>query len=216
MKTFFKKNNSNNLIIFFCGWGLDEKPFEYLEEEDSDVLFVYDYSNLDFQPNIDFSSYKKKSLIAFSYGVFMASLVSDSLPDFEKKIAVNGTLKPIDKDFGINPKIFALTLGSISEETMGKFYCKMFDNNLDWEYFNEHYPERPSKECKFELEQIQKYYQNSVPTTFRYDMAIISNSDKIIPTKNQMNFWQNSDSKEIEGGHFSLYKFKNFGEIISL
>lgn len=212
MKTYFKNKNSKNIIVLLCGWGLDEKPFEIIESSDFDVLFVFDYSslNLDF----DFSKYQKKVLIAFSYGVFMASVIKDSLPEFDYKIAINGTLKPIDKEFGISPKIFDLTLSSVSDESMLKFYSRMFDNNLDDEYFGEHLPSRDN--CKMELSQIQKYYRESNNVVYDFDKIIVSAADKIIPTKNQLNYWKDSIVKKVDAGHFLFYKFNDFSEIINL
>lgn len=55
MKRYLVNKNSDNLLIFFTGWGCDEFEFEHLESN-SDVLILYNYSdlNLDF----DFSQYK--------------------------------------------------------------------------------------------------------------------------------------------------------------
>lgn len=220
MKAYFVDNNSNNLIVVLCGWALDEKPFECITSGKEDILFLYDYSSLDltFPIGFSFEKYSKKTLIAFSYGVFMAQFVLHLLPTFDEKIAVNGTLKPIDKEFGINPKIFDLTLSNVSEQSMLKFYEKMFDNNLDFEYFSENLPYRNSENCKNELEKIKELALNCDSSDFKYDKAIIANADKIIPTKSQERFWaQNCQNiRKIDGGHFVFYKFKNFGEIISL
>ena len=35
------KQNNDKLIIFFCGWSFDYKPFERLDCLNYDVLFVY-------------------------------------------------------------------------------------------------------------------------------------------------------------------------------
>lgn len=214
MKTYFRDNKSNNLIVFLLGWGFDEKPFEPLESSDSDVLFVYDYSSLEL--DFDFSKYEKKILVAFSYGVFMASVIKDKLPGFDRKIAISGTLKPIDKEFGIPPKIFDLTLSSVSDESMKKFYSRMFDNNLDDEYFSENLPDRDSESCKIELSKIKKYFEEFSNETYNFDKAIVPTGDKIIPAKNQLNFWKNTNIKEVNAGHFLFYKFHDFKDIIEL
>lgn len=212
MKTYLKNNGSKNLIVFFCGWALDEKPFALLQSKDFDVLFVFDYSDL--KLNFDFSKYEKKILIAFSYGVFIASICK--LPDFDFKIAINGTLKPINKDFGIAPKIFDLTLNSINEESMQKFYSRMFDNDFDYKYFTENLPQREAESCKTELLNIKKYYENSNNIDFSYDKVLISDGDKIVSVKSQLNFWQDVSVKNINAGHFIFYKFKSFDEIMNL
>ncbi len=78
MQTFFQDNNSDELILLFNGWGMDEKPFLPLTSS-RDILFVSDYSNFDFSPNIDFSDYKKIFLITFSAGTFMTAFLKDNL-----------------------------------------------------------------------------------------------------------------------------------------
>ena len=44
------------------------------------------------------------------YGRFTAYLLKDLFADFNHKIAVNGTVTPVDNDFGIPVKMFELTL----------------------------------------------------------------------------------------------------------
>lgn len=212
MHNYLRCNNSKNLIVFFCGWAMDEKPFEPLKSENYDVLFIFDYADLEL--DFDFSKYEKKILIAFSYGVFVAAIAK--LPEFNLKIAVNGTLKPIDSRFGISPKIFDLTLCNMSDESLLKFYSRMFDNNLDEEYFKTNLPERNAESCLKELEAIKNYYFNTTDVAIEYDKAIISSNDKIIPAKNQLAFWDGKNQKIFNAGHFIFYKFKNFDEIINL
>ena len=81
MQTIFQNNGSDELIILFNGWGMDEKPYQ-LVKNSRDILFVSDYTTLDFSPSIDFSEYKKLILITFSAGVFMAAFLQDKLPKF--------------------------------------------------------------------------------------------------------------------------------------
>ena len=57
MRIHLEKNNSENLILFFCGWGMDENPF-FILNNTSDVLYVYDYTTPEFC-GFDFSAYKK-------------------------------------------------------------------------------------------------------------------------------------------------------------
>ena len=55
MKQYFINKNSDNLLIFFTGWGCDEYEFEHLESN-SDVLILYNFFNLDL--DFDFTKYK--------------------------------------------------------------------------------------------------------------------------------------------------------------
>jgi len=214
VKKFFVDNNSSQILVILAGFALDEKPFRVMETEDSDYLYLYDYSDLAFE--FDFSKYKKKSVLAFSYGVFILGLLAEKFSDFDKKVCVNGTFNPIDKDFGINPKIFDLTLSNLSEANLFKFYSKMFDNSLDYEYFLENLPNRNIENLKDELFNIKNLAQKDNNIVFCPYKIYISKGDKIFPQKSQNNFWKNMLKFEIEAGHFLFYKFKNFSEILDL
>lgn len=152
MKTFWlnKKNNSK-LILFFAGWGMDENPFEHLTTADYDVLIVYDYSELSFKENL--SQYDEITLIAWSMGVLTASLVCQNL-NIKSAIAVNGTQNPINAKFGINPKMYRLTLDNLTEATRDKFFQNMFLDEKEYENFQK--PHRNLENQREELENLQK------------------------------------------------------------
>ena len=96
MKTYLQNNNSDNLILFFCGWGMDENPFSILKNT-SDVLYVYDYTVPECEDffNFDFSKYKSVKLLAFSYGVYasgIAKLPENLKLDFSVAIRVDAPI----------------------------------------------------------------------------------------------------------------------------
>lgn len=221
MKTYLRKNkttgDSEELILFFCGWGMDEKPFNPLKTS-CDVLFVYDYADLAL--DFDFSSYKRITLIAFSYGVFMAGFLKDVLPECDLKIAVNGTLKPVDDEFGIPHKIFTLTLENMTELTALKFREKLFADKSELAIFNKNLPDRDMTSSKAELAALKSYFLANKNIEFEYDKVLIGEKDRIIPAKNQKNFWQSNNGQKIitaeNEGHFSFYAFNDFDEIINL
>lgn len=214
MKTVFINNNSDKIIVLFCGWAVDEKPFRIFNDSKYDVLCVFDYSDITF--SFDFSKYKYKYLIAFSYGVFISSLIWNNFKNFDKKIALNGTLKPVDKDFGIAPKIFNLTLKSLNEESLKKFYTRMFDNNLDAEYFIENIPSVSPENAEKELENIYKISLENIKSEAFFDKIYVSDSDKIIPKKSQLNFWEGQNTEIINAGHFLFYKFNSLADILDI
>lgn len=214
MKTHFRNNNSEELILVLSGWGMDEKPFNTLETN-TDILFLYDYSDLDFE--FDFSKYKKITLLAFSYGVFMAGYLKDILPEFHLKIAVNGTLKPVDEEFGIPRKIFTLTLENMTELTALKFREKLFSEKAELLMFNKNLPNRDMQSSKDELAALKNYFFENKDIDYEFDKVIIGENDRIIPTKNQKNYWQNHKNiLNLEGGHFLFYKFDDFDELVRL
>ena len=205
------KQNNDKLIIFFAGWSFDHKPFEFLNCKDFDVLMLYDYNNFDL-PEI--CQYKDYYLIDWSMGVFAAYQLRGKLPKFNKRIAVNGTPFPVDDEFGIPHKPFLLTLRHAKTGLEGKFYQNIFEKQEEFERYKTTPVERSIENREQELNTLydkiktaDKIYENY------YDKALVSNNDKIIPTKNQLNFWQ-SKAEIIESGHFPYYNFKSWNEIL--
>lgn len=183
---------------------MDETPFSRIETESS-ILFLYDYENLDFE--FDFSAYEKKTLLAFSYGVYIAGLVFDRLPKFDEKIAINGTLIPVDDEYGVPLKKFALSQ-KMDSDTIVKFRERLFYRKEHLEIFNTLLPQRTAQSCTDELASIKKYFLSLPVPEMSFDRVYVGSFDKVIPTKNQLNFWKNKhacNTIEIEDGHFPFY-----------
>lgn len=212
MQTYFRDNQSEELILLFSGWGMDEKPYGPIKSS-RDILFVYDYTVLDSSLGFDFSKYKKIILMSFSAGVFMASYLQDILPDLDLKIAVNGTLKMLDDKLGI-PEVNFLEMGSITLQNALEFRKKLVDKKKHYDLFNKYQPSRDLKSSLDERSALKKYYEKSI--NFDYDKIIISDNDQIIPADNQLRAWGNhTNIKTINSGHFIFYEFADFDEIIN-
>ena len=207
------KENNDKLIIFFAGWSFDYKPFEFLECNDYDVLFVYDYNEIS---GFELPKYKEKFLITWSMGVFAAYLLKSELTDFERKIAVNGTPLPVDDLYGIPKKPFLLTLRHAKTGLEGKFYQNIFCEQSEYEKYLQCPVERSIYNRTEELQALfKKITSTNIVYENFYDFALISKSDKIIPPKNQVSFWrENAPYKTLESGHFPFYNFKSWDEII--
>jgi biotin synthesis protein BioG len=122
-KLWINKKNNPDLLLFFNGWGMDEKPFNHLAvDNDLDILMVYDYTTLDDVKELD--AYKTVHLVAWSLGVFAAAKVLAG-KKFASAVAINGTLKPIDEGEGIAPAIFQGTIDLWSEASRMKFNRRM-------------------------------------------------------------------------------------------
>ncbi len=217
MQTFLRKNErdkSENLILFFCGWAMDETPFSSLKS-DSDVLFVYDYSDLSFE--YDFSMYKKITLLAFSYGVYAAGCAK--LPQTSTKVAVNGTLVPVHDEYGVPVKKFALS-EKMNSETISKFRARLFGGESaekHLEMFERNLPNRTAESCTKELTGMKKVFKTTPLPELEFDKVYISKGDIVVPTKNQKNFWKKvsaSNIIELESGHFPFYNYEKFEELI--
>ena len=198
------RKNNEKVIIFFNGWGMDEHVVSDMNVTDFDVLMFYDYNNLN--TDFDFRTldcYKEKNLVAWSMGVMIATLFKKDLEPLNNKTAVNGTLKPIDPKFGINPRIYDLTIRGFNETGRAKFIKNMFDSE------EAELPKvsRTLENQKSELSAIKEY---SADLTFEYDKVFISDNDKIIPTKNQCAYW--NQEPNIQGGHCA--RFRSWSELV--
>ena len=185
MDRYLINNNSDSLLIFFTGWGCDEYEFEHLNAE-SDVLFLYNYSDLTLDFN--FSKYKQYNLIAFSAGVFTASIFDFDFK-IDKKIAVSGNPYLFDEYFGLS-KTIQNVLCNITEENADDF-AKNYLIKTEDEYKIFHHSNRTLESCKAEFEYLKEIYQNQKPNIKDiYDFALIGSDDEIFNIAAQKEFYK--------------------------
>lgn len=220
MKTFFISNNKNKIILFFNGWSMDYNHMMRLSSLEYDILFLYDYNNLSIDRHYTdlINKYSEVIVIGWSMGVFAAAATCNNLVNNSLSIAINGTLRPIDDKYGIPVNIFNATLSNFNENTREKFYKRMFKNTSEFEKFLIIQPDRTVENQKQELISLQNHNNEKkiIPNIFKH--AIISKYDKIIPYKNQINFWQEilpDNYKIIEEGHYPFFIWESIEEIIN-
>ncbi len=122
------KKKSRCLLVFCNGWGMDETPFTRLDSNEYDILVFYDYQDLqpDFEVDLLASEYEELILAGWSMGVVVGQLLFQKNKEmFQKRIAINGTLCPIDDRFGIPRDTFQATHDNYNEATRLKFYRRM-------------------------------------------------------------------------------------------
>ncbi len=212
------KQNNKNLVVFFTGWSFDYYPFVALNTDGYDVLFVYDYNDLDVPEELkDFSQYANKTLITWSMGVFSAFLLKNLFKDFNYKLAINGTVTPVDDECGIPVKMFELTLKHAQKGLEGKFYQNVFLTDEEYELYNTYPVRREIQNRVAELENLYNLIKNTdVVYEKFYDLAIVSAFDKIIPPKNQQASHKRNNTPVITVpyGHYPFYYFSSWNEII--
>lgn len=213
------KKNNNKLIVFFAGWSFDQNPFNMLDCTDNDVLFVYDYNDLTIPKDFDeFSKYENKTLITWSMGVFVAYKLKEIFADFNYKLAVNGSTTPVNDTYGIPVRMFELTLKHAQKGLEGKFYQNLFITEDEYELYSANQVQRSIENRVSELENLYTLIKNEINLdgTCFYDLAIVSDFDKIIPPKNQIQCHQKNGTKVINVpyGHFPYYKFNSWEEIV--
>ena len=158
-----KNDGNKKLLLLFCGWSFDYKPFERLACNDYDVLMLYDYNDLSIP--IEISGYEEYYLITWSMGVFVRNLFKTE-EEFQKYLQ-----NPVARE--------------IPNQASELVSLKKLIDKTDVDY--------------------KKYYNR----------AIISNTDKIIPTRNQHNCWDNvCPVVVLNSGHFPFYDFKSWNDIL--
>lgn len=220
MKNFWlNKQNNENLIVFFAGWSFDNNPFSDFEAGQYDVLMVYDYNDLDIPEGLKtLSQYKNKTLITWSMGVFVAYELRELFRDFDYKLAVNGTVTPVDDEFGIPVKIFGLTLKHASKGLEGKFYQNVYQTEEEFARYSKTPVMRTIENRVSELENLYNLIKNKKEPKYEkfYDFAIVSDFDKIIPPQNQIASHKRNNVQvvTVPYGHFPFYNFASWDEII--
>ena len=211
MKKYLIHKNSDTLLIFFTGWGCDEYEFEHLEAN-SDVLLLYDYTdlNLDF----DFSKYKNFDLIAFSAGVFVASIMDF---DFEinKKIAIDGNPYLFDDYFGLSNEIQDI-LYNITEANAEEF-ARNYLVKTDDEWKNFHPSKRTLESCQKEFDCLKEIYKNQKQNIKDiYNFALAGSDDLIFNISAQQEFYGNRLNIINNARHNPFFRIKKYEQLLDL
>lgn len=137
-------HKQDRLLLFFAGWGMDERPFIQYTPRESDFMICYDYHTLDFDTS-PAARYSHFDVVAWSMGVWAASQVLSriALP-VNGSVAINGTPFPIDEKRGIPPAIFEGTLEGLNEASLRKFQRRMCANGSAFDSFRHITPQRLS------------------------------------------------------------------------
>ena len=210
-QTFLIHQNSPRLLLFFAGWGMDERPFRHYPLG-CDWMICYDYRTLDFSVE-ELKAYSEIRVAGWSMGVWAASQLATTLATLPVtyRIAINGTTYPVDEQRGISPAIFEGTLHGLDEANLQKFQRRMCGSANAFKRFQEIVPQRSAAELKEELFAIQEGYRTLPRATLRWDAAIIGTSDAIFPPANQQQAWdeQQTTFRQIKAAHYSEELFTN-------
>ena len=209
MKQYYINKNSDKLILFFSGWGCDEYEFLHLES-DSDVLILYEY--FDTNLNFDFSKYKEINLLAFSAGVFMASIYPFDFK-INKKIAISGNPYLFDEHYGLSSKMLEI-FRQINEENCDDF-ARNYLVKTDEEYNNFHPSKRTLESCNLELEALEKIYkENSKNIKDIFDRAYIGDDDPIFKLSAQKEYYKERIIVMENSRHNPFFRIKSYEDFL--
>lgn len=205
---FLKQDGSPRLIMLFAGWAADSKLFAGLDAEGYDLLAVWDYSDETLDIKI-VNKYSEICVLAWSYGVYFASRLMERnahLP-FTARIAVNGTMHPVDMSYGISPEMFASTLNALDDKSLSKFYRRMCGGASRYNALAPNMPVRSLESVRGELANIGNTYRREGAPTAEWDYAYISVGDLIFPPESQRRAWDGeAEIVEIDQPHFPDFK----------
>ncbi len=198
---FVSQTGSRRVILFFAGWAMDAAPFEGLRRPGYDIAVFWDYRDL-YQDWSILKDYDEVCLVAWSFGVYAASV---ALAGIERRItlriAINGTLAPVDRLTGIPPRIFQGTLDSLNERNLYKFNRRMCGSSEAFAAVMEHAPKRNIDELRDELKAMNPVSMFAPDQIKHWDVALISTDDAIVPCVNQWRAWQHTTVRMLEGYH---------------
>ena len=205
------KNMNTHLILFCNGWGMDSTPFEHLASKEYDVCSLHNYSVIPNEFDIETltKGYAEVILIGWSMGVWAGQKLFKSKGYlFDRAIAINGTLCPINDDFGIPVMVYERTLLGYGEAARLKFYRRMCREKTNLKLFLSKQPQRTLDDQQRELLSLRNMVDCSPASESIYKEILIADSDWIIPSQNQINFWQDMAVTKISGFHylFSLWQ----------
>jgi len=191
MKTFLRRFEHNKeLIVLFGTWGIDEKAFTNLCNENFDFILFYNYSADEPLILPEMKTYRKVTVIGWSLGVWAAEYYSRKLgikPDIT--IAINGTPAAADDKYGIPLKIIESTLENISNYSMAKFYLRVFGTKSRYEANKSTIPTRTEKSLRDELRWLYNRMMEPVETGFVWDYSLIGSEDRVFRASNLTSYW---------------------------
>jgi len=204
---------AEELIVFFAGWAMDERPFRRLGEKNTAVALIYDYRDLEL-PEIP-QGYSRVYVLAWSLGV-CAALKNPSALEGEI-LCLAGTGAFSHPVFGIHPRMINLTLKGLEErreKSLLAFYANMFSGEPGFDLFLENRPQRPLSEIIEEL-RIAFAGKPLFPSNLERVRALCTSKDRIVPFEAQVRYWERVrvPMRVFETGHFPFYSLASLKEL---
>ncbi len=133
---------------------MDERALAGLDSHGWNVLMLYDYADLVPDQDLEelFRSYEEIALVAWSMGVWVGQQIfSPFRQQLQACLAINGTLCPIDDQFGIPKDVVRGTLENFDKKQRLKFYHRMCRDREVYRRFVREQPARSVENQKIEL-----------------------------------------------------------------
>lgn len=211
---YLNKAGNNSVIVFFNGWGMDYHTVSHLSVDGFDVIECNSYHDEGSFWFEEIERYEKKYLIAYSMGIWAASLVFKSFPGlFDFSFAIAGSPFPVDDLKGIPAIMITATLQNFSPVSFEKFNLRMCGSADVLKFYNTLRPVRSIEDCRNELQYILDNSKN-VNNEFCFDIAIIAKNDRIFPMNNLQHAYSNTKQIILDAPHFPFYLWNSWNDLI--
>lgn len=216
------KEGNSRLLIFFTGWGTTAEVAAHLQlPERCDYLTAYDYRVLSPESLPRLGAYREVYMVGWSMGVWALDRLAPFLPQPTQAIAINGTPLPMHQRYGIPDEIFRGTLEGLDDANRERFNRRMCGGKKLLAVFNT-FAARTTEELRDEL--YGTYLQvkdlpDDLPPQLSWSRAIVSEKDLIVPTANQLAYWQRHgvNCHLLKGmGHYPLMEYQSWAELLGI
>ena len=219
MRTYIRRREQNDqLVVFYGGWGTDENMFIPLCNDNFDFIMFYNYSADEALVLPETKTYKKIILIGWSLGVWAAEYLcarTGIKPDVT--IAINGTPTPVDDKLGIPVNVFEGTLNNITEENIEKFYLRVFSDKKTYLLNTDRVPRRTIKSLHDELRWLYNRIMEQKESGFNWTYSVVSETDRVFPAINLQNYWSKVEGTKLITlplPHYFFHKWESFSDLI--
>ena len=172
-----------------------------------DCLLCYDYRSASFDASL-LAPYAGIRLLAWSMGVRVAAdtLSGLSLP-WERRLAVGGTMTPVNDERGIPEATFRATLAGFSGQSMLRFRRRMCGSSAESARIAALPLHRRLDDLREELDALWRRVEKSPAPAFNWDAALIGTSDRIFPPENLRRAWAGVPQTERPTAHYDRALF---------
>lgn len=200
-----QSNKANRVIVVFGGWAMGSDVLSHLEGT-SDVLFISDYRDLTYALP-DLSHYTHCTLVAWSFGVASYCHWQAKNADyFDIKVAINGSMTPVDRACGIPPQVMQKTIDRLSYESFQVFLMRAHNAKV---------PEQTIDVSERKAELIAVRERGDAPAQ-TWDRIILATKDRIFPLANMERAWatQVDAIKLIEAPHVPFASWQQWDDLL--
>ncbi len=214
MRTDWKINGKDSLILFFSGWAMDPHPTSHLVSEHSDVCTCFDYSTLETDRADRWARYGTIHLVAWSMGVWAAERVLAAHGITPRTAtAVNGTPYPVHDRWGIPPETVRATCENLSPAALLRFFRRTVGGAGAIKRLSDRLPRREALQARGELEAILRESER-VTERIRWDKALLSTRDAVFPPDNLREYWNGrTRTLWLDEPHYPFPRYRTWEEL---